>query len=503
MNKEFEDSDSDNYEDEEDEVDEGETTKCLFCVNQFPSIELAIQHLDGSHKIQLAKLKGKFNMDQYSYIKFINYIRKEKPSPEDILSAKSVIWNDEKYLKPGDYESWLSYDFEEIVPDETVNQPTETISVEEYKKMQKIVATLSNKIKDHERILEHAAESVSKMRTAYHRLVDKETVEKERNCVSSVSVKADESYFSSYSHFGIHHEMLSDTVRTISYRDSLLKNKEFINGKTIMDLGCGTSVLSIFASQAGAKQIVAVDNSEVIYNAMDIAKKNNISNISFVKGRLEDTALPVEKFDVIISEWMGYFLLFEGMLDSVIYARDKHLNEGGLLMPNRCTMSIVGYGDEPLHNRQIKFWDSVYGLDMSVMKKEVLHEPLIDVVNSEHVLTEPNVIADLDLATVTVDYSNFTYDFKLQCTKAGRLTSFVGYFDTFFGGLPNPVEFSTSPFAEPTHWKQVVFFLEKPVDVSVGEVVSGSLVCRRSKQSMRSLDVKITAFGKQQTYYLD
>lgn len=503
MSKEFEDSDSDSFEGEENEVDEEEATNCLFCSNQFPSIELAIEHLDSHHGIRLEKLKGKFNMDQYSYIKLINYIRKEKPSSNDILSASSEIWNDEKYLKPLDYESWLSYDFEEIVADETIDSATETISVVEYKKMQKAVADLTNKIKEYEIILQNSAESVSKMRTAYQRLMEKETIEKEKNCVSSVSVKADEGYFSSYSHFGIHHDMLSDTVRTITYRDSLLKNKSFISDKTIMDLGCGTSVLSIFASQAGAKIIVAVDNSDVIYNAMGIAKKNNITNISFVKGRLEDTALPVDKFDVIISEWMGYFLLFEGMLDSVIYARDKHLKDGGLLMPNRCTMSIVGYGDESLYNKQIQFWDSVYGLDMSVMKKEVLHEPLIEVVNKDNVLTEPNVIADLDLSTVTVNYSNFSYDFKLKCTKSGRLTSFVGYFDTFFGGLPNPVEFSTSPFAEPTHWKQVVFFLEKPVDVTKGEIVNGTLVCRRSKQSMRSLDVKITVFGKNQTYYLD
>ena len=38
----------------------------------------------------------------------------------------------------------------------------------------------------------------------------------------------------------------------------------------------------------------------------------------------------VTKVDVIVSEWMGYFLLYESMLDSVIWARDKYLAEGGL-----------------------------------------------------------------------------------------------------------------------------------------------------------------------------
>ena len=46
---------------------------------------------------------------------------------------------------------------------------------------------------------------------------------------------------------------------------------------------------------------------------MDIVRENNLDTVvELVKGRLEETKLPVDKFDFIISEWMGYFLLFEG-----------------------------------------------------------------------------------------------------------------------------------------------------------------------------------------------
>jgi len=44
--------------------------------------------------------------------------------------------------------------------------------------------------------------------------------------------------------------------------------------------------------------------------------------------------LPVEEVDIIISEWMGYFLLFEGMLHSVIYARDRFLKPDGVMFPS-------------------------------------------------------------------------------------------------------------------------------------------------------------------------
>jgi hypothetical protein len=75
-------------------------------------------------------------------------------------------------------------------------------------------------------------------------------------------------------------------------------------------------------------------------------RENNYhETIHLIKGRIEDTNLPVEKVDIIVSEWMGYFLLFEGMLDSFIYARDHHLTPGGLLVPNKCNLNLVGCSD--------------------------------------------------------------------------------------------------------------------------------------------------------------
>ena len=49
--------------------------------------------------------------------------------------------------------------------------------------------------------------------------------------------------------------------------------------------------------------------------------------------------------DIIISEWMGYFLMYESMLDTVVYARDKWMAPGGIMMPDRCTMSLVAIED--------------------------------------------------------------------------------------------------------------------------------------------------------------
>ena len=47
--------------------------------------------------------------------------------------------------------------------------------------------------------------------------------------------------------------------------------------------------------------------------------------------------------DIIVSEWMGYFLLYESMLDTVLWARNQYLKaEGGLVLPDLCSLSIAG-----------------------------------------------------------------------------------------------------------------------------------------------------------------
>lgn len=49
------------------------------------------------------------------------------------------------------------------------------------------------------------------------------------------------------------------------------------------------------------------------------------SVVTIIKGKVEEVDLPVEGVDIIISEWMGYCLFYESMLNTVIYARDKWL----------------------------------------------------------------------------------------------------------------------------------------------------------------------------------
>ena len=188
-------------------------------------------------------------------------------------------------------------------------------------------------------------------------------------------------YFDSYSHHGIHEEMLKDEVRTRTYQMAILNNKHLFEGKIVLDVGCGTGILSMFAAQAGASHVYAVDCSSIIEQAKRIVQDNDMADkITLIQGKMEEIELPVPQVDIIVSEWMGYFLLYESMLNTVLYARDKWLKPDGIVFPDKAVMYLCAAEDEQMKYERIDFWDNVYGFDMSALKEVALKEPVVDIV---------------------------------------------------------------------------------------------------------------------------
>jgi protein arginine N-methyltransferase 3 len=78
--------------------------------------------------------------------------------------------------------------------------------------------------------------------------------------------KIDRPYFASYAENEIHEIMLRDKIRTEGYRDFILGSNAF-KDKVVLDVGCGTGILSMFACRAGAKHVFAVDASDIATRA--------------------------------------------------------------------------------------------------------------------------------------------------------------------------------------------------------------------------------------------
>eukprot|EP00500_Bicosoecida_sp_ms1_P006444 CAMPEP_0203816582 /NCGR_PEP_ID=MMETSP0115-20131106/16438_1 /ASSEMBLY_ACC=CAM_ASM_000227 /TAXON_ID=33651 /ORGANISM="Bicosoecid sp, Strain ms1" /LENGTH=378 /DNA_ID=CAMNT_0050725487 /DNA_START=193 /DNA_END=1329 /DNA_ORIENTATION=+ len=302
-------------------------------------------------------------------------------------------------------------------------------------------------------------------------------------------------YFDSYSHFGIHEEMLKDEVRTRSYMNAIIQNKHLFKDKVVLDVGCGTGILSLFAAKAGARLVIGIDCSGIIEQAREIVRVNGFSDtVKLIKGKVEDVTLPdgVEKVDIIISEWMGYFLFYESMLDTVLVARDKWLAEGGLLFPDKATLYMCAIEDGEYKDEKIAFWDNVYGFDFSCVKKLAMLEPLVDTVDAESVISTAQPFFTIDLNTVKVEDLTFTAPFEVQFTRNEFCHALVAYFDVEFSGCHKKIRFGTGPHDRYTHWKQTVFYTDDVLAVAEGETLTGELTCTPNAKNRRDLDINIT-----------
>ncbi|OCH92304.1 S-adenosyl-L-methionine-dependent methyltransferase [Obba rivulosa] len=297
-------------------------------------------------------------------------------------------------------------------------------------------------------------------------------------------------YADSYAHFGIHEEMLKDTVRTGSYRAAIMNNPHLFKDKTVLDVGCGTGILSMFAAKAGAKHVVGIDMSNIIDQAIKIIEANGFKDkITLVKGKLEEAVLPIQEFDIIISEWMGYFLLYESMLDTVLVARDKYLKPDGLIFPDNATMYLAAIEDAEYKEEKINFWENVYGFDYSCIKDIALREPLVDTVELKSVVTDPCMIKHIDLRTVKKEDLTFKVPFSLTATRNDYVHAFLAWFDIMFDCTHTKVKFSTGPHAKYTHWKQTVFYTPETLTLAEGQQIKGELTCAPNARNNRDLDI--------------
>ncbi|XP_078524599.1 protein arginine N-methyltransferase 6 [Lissotriton helveticus] len=303
-------------------------------------------------------------------------------------------------------------------------------------------------------------------------------------------------YFDCYSDVSIHEEMISDKVRTNAYKMGILRNYASIRGKVVLDVGAGTGILSIFCVQAGASKVYAVEASSICQQAVEVVKQNKMEDkIIVIKGTVETVELP-EKVDVIVSEWMGYALMYESMLCSVIFARNKWLKEGGIILPSYAELFIAPIID-PTTEWRLDFWGKVkekYGVDMSCMepfaRKCIMNQEIaVNCVSGEDVLAHPVRFAELDLQVATKEEIRaIRGSFSFRCFGSDSMHAFSVWFMVTFPG-DKPVLLSTSPFKEETHWKQAILYLNEAVQVIQDTQVTGEISMCPSEDNPRHLKI--------------
>lgn len=360
-------------------------------------------------------------------------------------------------------------------------------------------------------------------------------------------------YFCSYAQLYHQKQMLADHNRMAAYHAAIMGNPDVFKDKVVMDVGTGSGILAVWAAQAGARRVYAVEYTDMANHARTVMEANGVADIvTVIQGAVEDIELPYvadnlvtedelgsenQVVDIIISEWMGYFLLRESMLDSLIRAREKFMKpKSGLMFPSHTTMYFAPVVDEDErkvslqeYNGSMGDWSefvestkSVYGVDMGVLgqnydreqKEYYLLSSRWAELQPDALLADPVIVKKLDMCTCTLEdskgifaddtQSEFEFDIASDDVTSGPISGFAGWFTASFKSrtdengmhapkLSKPAFLSTGPENGHTHWGQQVFHLLSSIPLIKGETttVKGSLEMTRSKDNARLYNCRI------------
>ncbi|KAK8807060.1 hypothetical protein WA158_003819 [Blastocystis sp. Blastoise] len=234
-------------------------------------------------------------------------------------------------------------------------------------------------------------------------------------------------FFHYYGQLFHQQNMLQDSTRTGTYYTAITSNKRNFEGKVVLDVGTGTGILAMFAVQAGAKKVYAVEASGMARYAKRIIENNNMSDkITVILGKVEEIELP-EKVDIIISEPMGFMLVHERMLESYIIARQRFMKPEGLMMPSIGRLYVSCFSDEQLYYDQITkplFWnqDNFYGLKLNNMiadaQRELFCQPIVGYIPTSSLLTDDLCKHEINFGKDTCeDLYHIELPFKFNINK--------------------------------------------------------------------------------------
>ncbi|XP_035667001.1 protein arginine N-methyltransferase 8-like isoform X2 [Branchiostoma floridae] len=286
--------------------------------------------------------------------------------------------------------------------------------------------------------------------------------------------------FNAYCRPDIQQGMLEDEVRTKFYRDAIYNNKHLFKDKIVMDFGCGSGILSMFAAKAGAKKVFGVEASNLAKTTKKNVKKNGLDHIiTILEGKVEEIELPgVDKVDILLSEVMGVGLIHEGTLQSLVIARDRFLKPGGILFPDKNTLYICAIEDKKMHDKHVTYWKDVNGYGMNAMadasKSYAWHHPI----RPQQPVTDYYTLREYDWNTCKLDDIFFASSFKLKCNRKDTVHSLAVFFDCEFSACSTKTVLSTGPEAPMTHWMQLTCHLDEPVEVDKGEELEGTFAAK-------------------------
>jgi protein arginine N-methyltransferase 1 len=298
----------------------------------------------------------------------------------------------------------------------------------------------------------------------------------------------------------VHARMLADVRRAERFGAAIA---QACRGRRVVEVGTGTGVLAVLAARAGARRVVAIEETPVAGIAREVVRRSGVAKVvTVVDGPARDAALaPAERGEVLVAELLGGDPLDEGILDAVADARERLLVAGARTIPR--VLEVWAQGIEARDERleaprrlaALAEAERALGVDLGPVR-EALAARAPGTFTAEVRGLEPGGGARLLTARARL----FRFDLErgpldalrraaqdvraaasLPVEEAGRLGAVAVFFRA---ELAEGIELSNAPLAPETHWGQLVAPLARPRDVRPGDRVGIEARARRGELSI-------------------
>ncbi len=268
-----------------------------------------------------------------------------------------------------------------------------------------------------------------------------------------------------------HRTLIADRVRNEALFAAL---KAVIRpGETVVaDIGAGTGLLGLMASKLGAKIVYLYETAEVAGVAAQILKANRARNCHLMPCHSTEMHDPPQ-VDVIVSETLGNYALEENIIDTIADARKRFLKPGGVLIPNRIQQFAAPVVSDRIH-RELSAWDHVgHALDLTPARVMSFNNVYVRSLKPAELLDQARSAREWDSVDLTRDgKSNRKGETTWQLTAPVTIYGFAVWWKV---DLAPGISLSTAPDAPGTHWEQLYFPLQTPIEAKKSESISVSL----------------------------
>ncbi|HZS48872.1 MAG TPA: 50S ribosomal protein L11 methyltransferase [Blastocatellia bacterium] len=272
-----------------------------------------------------------------------------------------------------------------------------------------------------------------------------------------------------------HLMLLNDRGRMTAYRRAIFETVQ--PGDVVLDVGTGSGILAIFACQAGAKRVYAIDRGEIIVLARELARANGLADrITFLKKDVKRLKLE-EPVDVVTSELIAKAVLGQNMAELIGFCRDRFLKPAGKILPERVELHIAPVQNEIGYQQSRPPERNLYEIRFDPLQQLSINKPISSRIAAEALLDDGQTAYSYYAATAS---NSDTFQTKLTFLpkRKGMLHGFAGWFSAV---LAKGIALTNEPPGTPS-WDNLFFPLSESVEVEPGMSVEVDLRGRCDSQ---------------------